>query len=108
MKDRIKNMIEKIITPKYPEIISIDDIIDISEEDGLENLEHDYHVSITTSECLNTKKMMEINSEVKTLFMMLGLNPTNPFSFNEPNIRCFFDCGDGEGYIYRADYSSFH
>lgn len=108
MIDRIKNVIEKLIVPKYPEIISIDNIEDSSETLGLENLEHNYHVSITTSECLDIKKMMEINFEVKTLFKMLGIESKNPFSFKEPSIRCFFDCGDGEGYIYKADYGKFN
>ena len=108
MKKRIKNLIENIIMKKYPEIISVDNVEDISENTGLNHLEHDYHVSMSTSECLETKKMMEINLEVKTLFKMLGLKPNNAFSFRDPHIRCFFDCGDGEGYTYKTDYGSFY
>jgi len=107
MKERIKNVIESLIVRKYPEIISIDNVEDISESLGLENLEHNYHVSMTTSECLDTKKMMEINFEVKTLFKMLGLTNSNPFSFKEPSIKCFFDCGNGEGYRYNVNHSLF-
>jgi hypothetical protein len=102
MKDKIKNLLEKLLVKKFPKIISIDEITDISDEYGLETYEHNYHVSITTSECLSLKEMMDIDSEAKSLFSMLGLENSNPFSFKTPNIKCFFDCGDGDGYVFRG------
>lgn len=108
MKETIKNIIESIIVKKFPEIVSVDEVDDISDTYGLENLEHNYHISLTTSECLSSKKMMDIDSEVKTLFSMLGLKNSNPFSYKSPNIKCFFDCGDGEGYRFSSHYAYIH
>ena len=103
MKKQIEYLINSIILKKYPEIISLDDVTDIAEELSFEHLEHRYHVSLTTSECLDDNKMMEIDSEIKTLFKMLGIRASNPFLAKEPNIETFFDCGDGEGYIFKCD-----
>lgn len=108
MKEIIKNIIESIIVKKFPEIVSVDEVSDISEEYGLEMSEHNYHVSMTTSECLTSKQMMDIDTEVKTLFSMLGLKNSNEFSFKRPNIKCFFDCGDGEGYRFTGHYAYMH
>lgn len=108
MKERIKNIIESLILKKFTEVVSVDAVDDISEEYGLEHLEHNYHVSLTTSKCLSSKEMMDIDTEVKTLFSMLGLQSNNPFSFKRPNIKCFFDCGDGEGYRFSSHYAYTH
>lgn len=108
MKKILRNLIQSTILKKYPEIVSVDEITDLSEELGLESYENNYHVSFTTSECLNDKKMMEIDSEVKMLFSMLSLKNTNPFSIRLPSIKCFFDCGDGEGYTFSARYGYNH
>lgn len=108
MVERIKNILESVIKTKYPEISSIDNITDLSEEYGLEHLQHNYHVSISTSKCLDAKSMMEIDTEVKTLFSMLGLSNSSPFSIKRPHIMCFFDCGDGEGYNFSSEYGYTH
>ena len=62
-------------------------------------------VDFTTSECLSSKKQMEIDTEIKTLFKMLS--PDKKIN-KEPKISAFFDCGDGEGFTFESDYGYKH
>jgi hypothetical protein len=48
---------------------------------------------------------MEIDTDVKSLFEMLSPNKKMN---KEPRISCFFDCGDGEGFNFSAEYGYKH
>lgn len=67
-----------------------------------------YFANFTTNKCLSSKEMMQIDSEVKSLFKMIGVENTNPFSFKPPEIKSYFDCGDGEGFNFTGDYGYQH
>ncbi len=101
----VKNIIERIIVPSYPEITDFE-VKDLFEGAGYDSwLGLNYTVDITTSECLSSKKQMEIDTEIKTLFKMLSLDKKKR---KEPKISCFFDCGDGEGFVFNSDYGYKH
>ena len=102
---KIKNVIEHLIMPRYPELnkfevrdLFADEIIDYW-------LETSYIVEFETSECLNPKKQMEIDTDVKSLFKMLS--PDKKLN-RDPEISCFFDCGDGKGYDFNCEYGYNH
>jgi hypothetical protein len=107
MKNQIKKIIETIILKKYSEVISVDEVEDMSELAGLETLLNNYIVNMTTSECLSSKQMMYIDTEIKDLLTMLGLEGS-PFSFRKPHIKSFFDCGNGDGYRFSGHYAYEH
>jgi hypothetical protein len=49
---------------------------------------------------------MEIDSEVKTLFKMLS--PDKQMYNKEPKVSSFFDCGDGQGFVFSSEYGYNH
>lgn len=67
-----------------------------------------YVADFTTNKCLSSKEMMEIDSEVKSLFKMMNVENTNPWSFKPTDIKSYFDCGDGEGFHFTGHYGYFH
>ena len=89
----------------YPELTEFE-VRDLFADDNLESwVGNNYVVDFYTSECLSTKKQMEIDTDVKSLFKMLSPNKKMN---NEPTISCFFDCGDGEGFNFSAEYGYKH
>jgi hypothetical protein len=60
----ITNLIEKLVVPKFPKIVSIDDIEHFSS--GFRG--DSYFVHITTSECLEPKEQVSIDTLVKQFF----------------------------------------
>lgn len=102
----ISNLISKLVIPKFPKIISIDDIEHFSS--GFRG--DSYFVNITTSECLDTEEQVEIDTLVKQLFKMSSLDsPTNnPFKVTSDDIKVFFDCQDGEGYNFSSPFGYNH
>jgi hypothetical protein len=102
---KIKNVINRLIMPRYPELINFD-VRDLFEGDSqVLLLETYYTVEFDTSECLNSKTQMEIDTDVKSLFTMLS--PDKKLN-KEPHISCFFDCGNGEGYNFNGEYGYKH
>jgi hypothetical protein len=106
-KKILKSMIEKLIFKKYPKLLDIEDI-----EHWSSSFRGDtYTIHITTSECLDEHEMMEIDTEIKTLGKMISLSNANdnPFSVNSsPKFMVFFDCGDGEGFVFKSTYGYTH
>lgn len=105
MEEKIKYSIEKIIMKKYPVISGVVSVDDLFSDLGREHssfLGWNYVVNLTTDECLNELDMIKIDEDVKTLFSMMGTDVNNPFSIGKtPQIKTFFDCGDGEGFIFK-------
>jgi len=102
MEKKLRKLIEYVILPKYSKIISLDDIEDFGKRLKLNHLSDNYNISFTTSECLNELEMIEIDSEVKKLFKMIY--PVEINDFSPPNVRCFFNCNDGNGHVFKAPY----
>ena len=72
-------------------------------------LGHQYIANLTTDECLNNLDMIKIDEDIKTLFSMMGQDLNNPFSIGKtPQIKTFFDCGDGEGFNFNSPYEYKH
>jgi flavodoxin len=89
----------------YPELTEFE-VRDLFADDNIESwLGNNYVVDFYTSECLSTKKQMEIDTDVKSLFEMLSPNKKMN---KKPRISCFFDCGDGEGFNFSAEYGYKH
>lgn len=68
-----------------------------------------YKVFLYTSECLDNNTMMEIDTEIKTIFKMMGVTS---YHVSErvltPPISTFFDCGDGQGFQFTSSYGYEH
>ena len=102
---KIKNVIEHLIMPRYPELTKFE-VRDLFADEIIDYwLETSSIVEFETSECLNPKKQMEIDTDVKSLFKMLS--PDKKLN-RDPEISCFFDCGDGKGYDFNCEYGYNH
>jgi hypothetical protein len=105
MEEKIKYSIEKVIMKKYPVISGVVSVDDLFSDLGREHssfLGWNYVVNLTTEECLDELEMIKIDEDVKTLFSMMGADTNNPFSIGKtPQIKAFFDCGDGEGFVFK-------
>jgi len=99
MEKTLRYAIEKIIMKKYPVITGIESITDL--------LNRTY-IDLNTSECLDSETMMEIDTEIKNLFISMGLGINNSFSFRKPSVVTFFDCGDGTGPNFISSYGYKH
>ena len=103
---QIETVIKKLIMPQYPELTKFE-VRDLFADEYIESwLGNNYVVDFYTSECLSTKKQMEIDSEVKTLFKMLS--PDKKMYNKEPKVSSFFDCGDGQGFVFSSEYGYNH
>lgn len=80
--DIIRIMIEKLILPKYP-MIKIEDI----DSYPLTNF-REYDVRFITKTKLPSETQMEIDTEVKKLFAMAGLDEVEKYYRNK--IACWF------------------
>ena len=102
----ITNLIEKLVVPKFPNIVSIDDIEHFSS--GFRG--DSYFVHVTTSECLSMEEQVSIDTSVKQLFKMASLDSANqnPFKLDTDKIMSFFDCGDGEGFNFNSPFGYTH
>ena len=102
----LKKLIEKVILPKYNKLSHIEDIEVIASDFRGDS----YFVNIVTNECLSTEEMMEIDTEVKTLFKMASLTNVsdNPFNIGGNKVMLFFDCGDGEGFVFSSKHGYIH
>lgn len=104
MEEKIKYSIEKVIMKKYPVISGVVSVKDLFSNLGKEHssfLGRQYIANLTTDECLNNLDMIKIDEDIKTLFSMMGQDLNNPFSIGKtPQIKTFFDCGDGQGFIF--------
>jgi hypothetical protein len=53
--------------------------------------------------------MMEIDTEIKTLYKMMGIMPDYVLERTKsPTISSFFDCGDGQGFQFSSSYGYEH
>jgi hypothetical protein len=105
MEEKIKYSIEKVIMKKYPVISGVVSVTDLfSELLGHSSvLGNNYVVKLTTDECLDDLDMIKIDEDIKTLFSMMSPDNNNPFSIGKtPQIKAFFNCGDGEGFIFKS------
>lgn len=102
----LKKLIERIILPKYDKLSHIEDIEVFASSFGGDT----YLVNIVTNECLSTEEMVKIDTETKDLFRMASLSSVtdNPFSVGWNKPKLFFDCGDGEGFIFSSNYGYTH
>ena len=106
MEEKIKYSIEKIIIKKYPvisEVVSVTDLFSNLNKEYSSFLGWNYIVNLTTDECLTDLDMIKIDEDIKTLFSMMSPDINNPFSIGKtPQIKAFFDCGDGEGFVFKS------
>lgn len=93
MEEIIENVIRKVIIKKYP-FLTLDKVVDkFSDLPNLRYMTGNLYVCrFKSDECLSEKEHMEIDTEVKNLFKMLGFESNN---IRQPEISCFFDCGEG-------------
>lgn len=92
MKEKLESIIKRIIFKKYSSLY------DVNIEEVKNN---SFFCYFKSDECLEPKKQMEIDTEVKMLFSILSV-PTK--SFHKPSIRCFIDCGEGYEFKYTQGY----
>ena len=106
MEEKIKYSVEKIIMKKYPvisEVVSVEDLFSNLGKEHSSFLGFHYVVNLTTDECLDDLDMIKIDEDIKTLFSMMSPDNNNPFSIGKiPQIKAFFDCGDGEGFVFKS------
>jgi len=101
MEEKLESVIKSIIFKKYPSLyeVSISDLME--KYDNWRNTR--FVCKFKSDECLSMKEQMEIDTEVKFLFSMLGPQGN---SFRKPSIQCYFDCGDG--YEFQSSYGYNH
>jgi hypothetical protein len=112
MEDKIKYVIERIIMKQYPVITGVESVRDVFSNLGKAHssfLGWQYRVFLHTSECLDNNTMMEIDTEIKTIFKMMGIMPNYVLERTKtPTISAFFDCGDGQGFQFSSSYGYEH
>lgn len=112
MEDKIKYLIERIIMKKYPVVTGVEKVRDVFSNRGNLHaswLGWQYRVFLYTSECLDNNTMMEIDTEIKTIFKMMGITPNYVLDGTKtPTILAFFDCGDGQGFQFASSYGYKH
>jgi hypothetical protein len=107
MEKLLQNLIERVMLKKYDYLINVNvgDLFD----DVDENRKNVHYIAeFETSRCLESEEMMKIDTEVKDLFKMVkNVEQDEFFTTRKPNIKCYFDCDDGEGFVmnYYANYS---
>lgn len=93
---KLRYIIEKIVMPKFPKIVEIDDI-----EYHLSSLGQErFFVHFITTECLTRKEQVEIYDLVRELFKAASFEDL--VDKNKSQVRTYFDCGDGEGFVFRG------
>lgn len=112
MEDKIKYVIERIIMKRYPVITGIESVRDVFSDLGKAHssfLGWKYNVNLHTTECLDNNTMMEIDTEIKNIFKMMGVTPNYGLERTKtPTISTFFDCGDGQGFQFVSSYGYEH
>lgn len=112
MEDKIKYMIERLIMRQYPVITGVAGVSDVFSNLGNSHssfLGWKYTVDLYTSECLDSKTMMEIDTEIKNIFKMMRIIPNYVLDrTNTPTISAFFNCGDGQGFQFASTYGYKH
>lgn len=108
IRNIFSSVFERLIKPKYPFLtdIEFDDTSDVI--DPMIHGNH-YFLNITSEKCLSKDEQEEIDTEFKNLFKLI--NPHKHFSdfqIKEDTVRCFFDCGDGEGFNFSSSYGYIH
>ena len=88
MEEKLEILIRQIIFEQYPSLYEVE------VEDHMKEMESfagtSYICRLKSDKCLEPKEQMEIDTEVKFLFSMLGPQ-TN--SFRKPSIQCFLIVG---------------
>jgi hypothetical protein len=104
MEKKIKHLIEKLIIKKYPVVTDVAYVRDIySGVVGFERNEgRSFTVGLYVDECIDSELMNKINNEIKTLFEMISshLEHGRMLTNVNPDIKTFFDCDDGEGFVF--------
>lgn len=112
MEDKIKHVIERIIMKQYPVVTGVKSVKDVFANLGKSHssfLGWKYNVNLYTSECLDSNTMMEIDTEIKSIFKMMGVTTNYVLDgIKTPTISAFFDCGDGQGFQFASSYGYSH
>lgn len=112
MEDKIKHVIERIIMKQYPVITGVESVEDVFSNLGKTHssfLGWKYKVYLHTSECLDHNTMMEIDTEIKNIYKMMGIMSDYVLERTKsPTISAFFDCGDGQGFQFASSYGYEH
>ena len=94
IENLINDIIINIIKNDYPQIVeeySIEDNQGLKITDFFEDC---YIVNIITNECLDVITQVEIDFSMKRLFKLA--------MEQDVNIRLFFDCGNGDGFVFES------
>ena len=111
-EEKIQHLIEKVILKKFPFLINVE-VSDLFYGDTHFDFMggYSYVANFETDKCLSTEEMEMVDTEVKVLFRMMSITSkgeTNRFLKKEAEIRCFFDCGDGEGFNFNGSFGYKH
>jgi hypothetical protein len=98
-EEKIQHLIEKVILKKFPFLVNVE-VVDLFNGDTYFDFMggYSYVANFETDKCLSTEEMEMVDTEVKVLFRMMSIVNKNQINKKETEIRCFFDCGDGEGF----------
>lgn len=114
---KIQHLIEKVILKKFPFLLNVEvvDLFDDGEDpNSLSGRINDvlrgysYVANFDTDKCLSTEEMEMVDTEVKILFRMMSIVSKNQYGRKETEIRSFFDCGDGEGFLFSSSFGYKH
>lgn len=94
--DIIRKLVESLILPKYPEL----KIHDIDSYFLTNNREYD--VRFTVRKKLPLETQQEIDTEVKTLFKMAGLDEVEKGKYGRNKIQVWFKTPQGKDWSFHA------
>lgn len=114
---KIQHLIEKVILKKFPFLLNVE-VVDLFDDgEGPNSLSgrindvlrgFSYVANFETDKCLSTKEMEMVDTEVKILFRMMSIASKNQYGRKETEIRSFFDCGNGEGFLFSGSFGYKH
>ena len=103
MEEQLERLIRKLIFKKYPYLydVEIEDLFGDT-PNLVSFMGANYICRFKSKKCLDSKIQVEIDREVKLYFEMLA--PVKK-TFHDPNVNCYFDCGDGYEFHSTPDYN---
>jgi hypothetical protein len=98
----IRNFIEKLVIPHYPQINSIG-YLEIDWVGGV----FMYSVGFIMNKEISSKLQQEIDKEMKTLFKMSGLDKPSEYGYKNDFIKTYFSFDGGNDYSFTSSLIDF-
>jgi len=98
----IRNFIEKLVIPHYPQINSIG-YLEINRIAGV----HMYSVGLIMNKKVFSKLQEEIDKEIKTLFKMSSLDKPSEYGYKNDFIKTYFSFDGGNDYSFTSSLKDF-